>query len=181
MGEAIFGLVGVILGAVLASMFELWRRVLDGQAAARVIRMETADNRYRIELVLNKNFHWENLKTSAWETYRLIVAPFLEELEFHNLNRSYSLDQIPRMLSADEKNARMQQISFPTSKTRKQLEDWLEQTRGLGKRLRRIEATNPWRLVVTLLTSRKVATEEEIRKEFRLEENEQKTDEVPQP
>lgn len=81
---------GVVLGGMLTAVFELWRRVLDAQSAARVIRMETAENRAKMALALQGKTG-DPPQDAAWLQHRITLAPVLGEEELSDLYRDYSV------------------------------------------------------------------------------------------
>lgn len=165
---AVFGLVGVVLGAILASLFELWRRALEGQAAARAIRVETLGHRSIIQTVLDEHiplrpFVKERLRTSAWDRYSLSALPFLTEEEYAGIAWSYhQLGIIVGILDTDWMKAEEQSVPFPTPRAQKIVWQWLEAADKNGKILRRVEATNSWFLAFRLLQPQRVSTPEQI-------------------
>jgi hypothetical protein len=153
---AIFGVVGVILGVILGSAFELWKRALEGQAAARVIRIETIENRVAVAKALTSHARLMSTQNSAWRDHRLALVPFLTELQFGRIAQAYAgLSQIEEA---------------EHSRSDDQLADWMNLARDNGRVLRRVEAANPWTLALDLIRKRRVATEEEIVREFGLAE-----------
>lgn len=162
MEAGLFGLDGVALGAALASAFGLWRLGLDAQGAARVIRFETIENRERVELVLNAQFHPYHLKSDGWNGHRIALAPFLKELEYTKLAWCYSrLDQIPRMVEADLKLAKSQGLS---DRAKAQLNTWVTEAEQGRRLLRAIESKHPLRLAFSVLRRRSLATTDELEK-----------------
>lgn len=164
---AIFGLAGVTLGVVLGSAFELWRRALDGQAAARVLRMETIANRTKVEILLQGKPIRTPPESSAWQELRTQVAPFLDELRLSRLAQSYNDMQDIGLHKPDRMHF---YILVPQDK--KWVSEWFERFEGQTPWLRSIEASNPWRLVWRLLWGQRIATQDEIREEFGIADEE---------
>lgn len=158
------GFGGVTLGAVLSGGFELWRRALNGQSAARLIRVETIENRLRADKLLLGAAVTGAYETSAWQAMRLEIAPFLSELELARLAESYAKLEDMRTLT-DEPSPRL----FMLKPDGKQFYvDWMLRTKEVGKVLRRVEGTAPSQLGYGLIKRKRVATIEEIETEFGL-------------
>ncbi|KKL49853.1 hypothetical protein LCGC14_2311370, partial [marine sediment metagenome] len=80
-----FALGGVVLGAVLASFFELYRRVLDGQAAASLVKYEMWWNRAQVKELLADSAYESELSDEAWKAHALAVAPLLADADASDL------------------------------------------------------------------------------------------------
>lgn len=158
---AVFGLVGVTLGVGLGSAFELWRRALDGQAAARVLRTETLANRTKVEILLDEKPIRSLPESSAWQDLRLQVAPFLDELKLMRFAQSY--DELRDFGLARPKGA---QFYVLVSQDKKWVSEWFDRMRDQARWLRSIEESNPWKLVWRLLRGWRVATMDEISIEY---------------
>lgn len=185
---ALASLGGVILGAALAAGLELYRRALDAQSAARLIRIETIDNRAKAEELAAERPIRSRLESAAWRELRLVVAPFLDEVQLIKLAQSYAeardlqLIPIPSTghLTLDQRDKLL-------------IERWLVRMQDQARRLREIEARNPWLLATRLVRRRRVATQEEIRAAYgitdetiqqhaeRMEKRKAQVDEVTQP
>jgi hypothetical protein len=155
------GLGGVVVGAVLISLFELWRKALDGQAAARLMRTETVANRLKV----NNRAPSSHLRTHAWDTYAIKMVPFLEDLELHQIAETYAeLSRIGLLLDIEAR-------SGSTQRGEEQVQGWLDRARGDAQMLRnRIEQAKPWSLLPKLLWPRKPASSEEIARAYGLPE-----------
>lgn len=167
---AIFGVVGVVLGALLASAFELWKRALDGQAAARIIRLEIMDNKVKARDVVDVGFYGGPFEMSGWREHRLVVALFLDESDLVRLARSYTwlpgASRVIRVL--DEASSQSSSLHEPTllkdDLMKKAIDKWVAQTGNIEQVLRKIESANPFLLASRLLCRRPVATENDTEK-----------------
>ena len=158
MSEALFGLLGVFVGAFLAGAFELWRRTVEGQSAARLIRIETIENRVNVERALKVGFRGEQVARVAWDDYRFAITPFISELEIMQLAQSYSL--------VGKINDRW----FPVLKSggRQPLGDWIGRVREDARILHHVETASPLVLLIRLVRGRRTASEDEIAKAYGL-------------
>jgi hypothetical protein len=155
----VFGLVAVAVGFVLSLMAALWQRVLDGQAAARLIRVESIANRTKIIERAPPSY----LTKHAWETHAAKIVPFLEELELMRIGQSYN--EMARIGLLIEIEAR----SGKTDRGRRRIIEWVEREKKNGALLRnKIERAKPWNLFPKLLWPRRVATSKEIRDAYGL-------------
>lgn len=166
MTEALSGLVGVFIGAFLALFlavaFELWRKTVEGQSAARLIRIETIENRVNVERAIKVGFRGEQVARVAWDDYRLAVTPFLSELEIMRLAWSYGL--------VDKINNRW--LPVLKSSGRHPLGGWTARVRENARILRQVEAATPLVLVVGLVRGRRTASEDEIAEAYGLTRDE---------
>ena len=83
------GLGGVLIGGALAGFIELWRQLLEGRAAARILRMEIQEN---VNRALLSVAHFRSdiaLKDDAWKDLRAKVVPLLPEVFLLQLSISY--------------------------------------------------------------------------------------------
>ncbi len=147
--EALIGLFtlgGVILGATLASAFELWRRALDAQSAARIIRMEAFENRVKIRMFLDAKTQDVAVQDTAWVQHRITLAPVLSDEELMELYRDYAaLGQLRHL---------MQGTSFPADIPRVQANGLPALEGQLTKRvnkLKQVEQSSRGRLIWRLL------------------------------
>ena len=156
---AVFGLAGVLLGALLASVFELWRRALDGQAAARVIRVETMSNRVELQYIVDGAPLLPLLNADAWQAHRLTLAWFLSELQLIQLANLYAdMSKVGQVLEEKPRETGLHLSHNDAQWIRR----WLKEARQMGATLRGVERGNPLRLALSLLRRRRVATDEEI-------------------
>ena len=86
---AIFGFVGVLVGALLSALLELWREVLAFRAAARVVRYEIMENLTKCELAVTNRRADVELVDEAWRAHRLQLAPFLPQEVYMQMAASY--------------------------------------------------------------------------------------------
>ncbi len=167
--EVAFGLVGGILGFLLASSFQIWQRVLDGQAAARLIRVESIANRTRIM----ERAPQDHLNRQAWASKGSKIVPFLDELDLMRIGESYA--EMARIGLLIEIEARRGESENGDNR----IADWVGKEQENGRVLRhRIEQAKPWTLAPKLLWPRKVATPEELRTAYGLDEEQPSTREL---
>ena len=164
---AVFGLFGVALGVGLGGALELWRRALDGRAAARVLRAETLGNRAKVDLLLDEKPIRNQPESSAWQELRLQVAPFLDELELMRIAQSY--DELRDFGLARPEGT---QFYVLVSQDKKWVGEWLDRMQEQARWLRGIERSKPWTLVWRLLWGWRVATKDEISIEYGISEEE---------
>jgi hypothetical protein len=162
---AVSSLVGVLVGALLASYFELWRRALDGQAAARLIRVETLENRTRAEKLIQQSRPGLAFAQSAWTQYRLIVAPLLGEIELSKLGQSYAA--LGELEAEMQRYVSEQRAPLPPEALQS-MALWLGEVEKNARTLRKVEEASPQGLVIRLVRRRRVATEDEVREAFGL-------------
>ena len=75
----IFVLTGVLVGAGLTAVLDLWRQVLSGRAAARIVRLEIHENINRcVQSVANRH-PGIKLANEAWRDLRVQLAPLLPD------------------------------------------------------------------------------------------------------
>jgi hypothetical protein len=86
---AIFGLVGVLVGALLSALLELWRQVLDFRAAARVVRYEIMENLTKCGLAVSNRWPNAELSDEAWRAHRLQLAPLFPDEVYDKVARDY--------------------------------------------------------------------------------------------
>ena len=112
-GLVAFG--GVLVGGALTGLIELWRQLLEGRAAARIIRMEIQDNANRCIQSIAHSRPDIRLKDDAWRDLRAKLAPLLPELVLQDLASGYGAmfiaeDWISKVqLKRDEAKAQVQQ------------------------------------------------------------------------
>jgi len=90
------GFGGVLIGGVLAGLIELWRQLLEGRAAARILRMEINENVNRAIQSVAYVRSDIALKDDAWKDLRAKVVPLLPEEFLLQLSTSYDMMFIVR-------------------------------------------------------------------------------------
>lgn len=106
-------LLGAIVGGTFSGLLELWRQIIGGLAASRILRIEMSTNATVIDFVLgdastpaneriaqNVDFHDE-----AWLQLRLSVAPLLSESDLGYLQALYAGMPLYRTSAAKLRNA----------------------------------------------------------------------------
>lgn len=83
------GFGGVLVGAALTGVIELWRQLLEGRAAARIVRMEIQDNANRCIQSVTHSRHDIRLKDDAWRDLRARLVPLLPEIVLQDLASGY--------------------------------------------------------------------------------------------
>lgn len=143
---AVSSLVGVLIGALLASCFELWRRALDGQAAARLIRFEMLANSNRVDTFLGNIAVFVELPDNAWSALGLTVSSLLSDRDLMELVVAYSGVQYAnqRMQSASESK-------HITDADARWLKDWATLLDKRTNVVARIEDSRRLSLVLRLL------------------------------
>jgi len=89
---AVTGLVafgGVLIGGALTGLIELWRQLLEGRAAARIVRMEIQENVNRAVLSVTHTQTGIKLKDDGWRDLRVKLAPLLPEEVLLHLASGY--------------------------------------------------------------------------------------------
>jgi len=150
-------LAGAIVGGLITWLFSLWRTVVEGQAAARVIRLEITGNVTELELASDGNWHGLDLSDDAWRQHRLALAPILNEKEIGLLYRDQlHITHIRRLVEAP----------LGTPGVAQTLADWNDDLRERRRDLRRIESRSRWALVFRVLFCRWVSSAEELSEAF---------------
>ena len=97
MTAAIFGVVGVIIGALVTAagtyFFERRREKREARSAQLVVRHELEDAAKAVEDALRGREWppgWQSMRWSqSWSTYRPVLAATMEEQDFAKLARAY--------------------------------------------------------------------------------------------
>jgi hypothetical protein len=166
---ALLGLLGVGVGVFLSTLFELWRRALDAQAAARLIRMESVENRVKVLGRAPPGF----LRSAAWEAHASKIISLLTEMEASRIAQSYAeLSRIGLVIELETRTGR-------TPDGDKGLWSWVEREKANGKVLRSIEGAKPRHLIGRLLRPINVASTEEIKREYGLSDDAPVGDQAP--
>jgi len=157
--SGIFALGGVLIGAVLALVIEVWKRVLDGQAAARVIRVEMVENRVIATGYLQHGTVVDGtgvFDATAWNAYRLVMAPLLTEMQLADISACYA------------RQDRIMQEMLSRHATPKPVQDWVASSMAVGKNLRAIEGGSRTRLLLAQFFGKRTATKDDIERNFGL-------------
>ena len=145
-GSALFG---AVVGGTVAGLLELWRQVVAGLAASRILRIELSTNATVIDFLLNPVIEREvmnvDFQDDAWLQLRIAVAPLLSESDLGYLQATYSAIPMYRGLAATLRETGSDQRS------EQNLAAWKRQI-GLAKaKLREMERTGRYRLFWRLL------------------------------
>jgi hypothetical protein len=89
MNEFLAALGGALVGAMMVFVAELWRQVLAGKAAARLIRVESNTNAVICDHASQGMYHSE-LSDTAWRTHCLHVVPLLTADAVNDIADTYS-------------------------------------------------------------------------------------------
>jgi hypothetical protein len=74
--ELLAGLIGTLVGAFVVFVAELWKQVLHGKAAARLIYVESHQNALLCEWAAHGKFYG-SLSDSVWQAHSVHVIPLL--------------------------------------------------------------------------------------------------------
>jgi hypothetical protein len=107
MTEAIFGLIGVVIGGLLnggVSFLVRKRQEKDeARVASRLVQVEIEWNQRNVEGALEAGT-WDRIRTSVttdeWEQHRTVLAAVLKDLEWSSLNAYYTPAQLAVTLAA---------------------------------------------------------------------------------
>ena len=142
---------GVVVGSTLTALFALWRRVLDAQSAARIIRMELRENRTKVALALRGKIGDLYPQDAAWLQHRITLAPVLGEEELSDLYRDCSLVGQSRLL--------LDELGKPGragARANEHFRDWHKALCERAELLRTIECSSRWKLLWRLLFPKKL-------------------------
>ena len=114
------GLGGVLVGGALAGLIELWRQLLDGRAAARIVRMEIQDN---VNLAVLSVGHARSdvarFKDGAWRDLRVKLVPLLPEAALMHMGIYYGAVFIVEGWAAE--------ASSGQSNAKVQIKEWIDE------------------------------------------------------
>ena len=141
-------LLGALVGGLTTLMLEVWRRVLDGVSAARLIRMELLRIRTTIEAFLDGRGAALTLADSSWQSSAVAVAPLLNEVELSDLYRGFAflpeIDRFAKLLREDASDIR--------EKVTGELVLWRDELGQISKILYQVESrakmSHMWRILV---------------------------------
>ena len=85
----LIGLLGVMVGAFLNFVMEVWRVVLGGRASARVVRLEMQANANKCVQAIHSRDASIRLSDTAWLTHREQLANVLPEEAFRHVSIGY--------------------------------------------------------------------------------------------
>jgi hypothetical protein len=74
--DALAALIGTLVGAFVVFISELWRQVLAGKAAARLIYVESHQNALLCNWAADEQFY-RSLSDSVWQAHSVHVIPLL--------------------------------------------------------------------------------------------------------
>ena len=77
MTEFLAALGGALVGAMMVFVAELWRQVLDGKAAARLIYVESHKNGLMCDSAIIEGTRYLPLSDAEWRTHSVHVVPLL--------------------------------------------------------------------------------------------------------
>lgn len=115
----IFVLVGVLVGAGLTGVLDLWRQVLSGRAAARIVRLEIQENINRCLLSMASRHPGIKLGNEAWRDLRVQLAPLLPDEAVLHISIGYgALFIVEDWIT---------KIQLKYEEAREQIQQWSEQ------------------------------------------------------
>src|ERR1700674_771897 len=85
----LIGLLGVTVGAFLNFVMEVWRVVLGGRAAARVVRLEMQANANKCIQAIHSRDGSIRLSETGWLAHREQLANVLPEAAFLHVSTGY--------------------------------------------------------------------------------------------
>lgn len=145
-GSAVFG---ALVGGVTTALLEVWKQVLAGVAAARVIRYEMFDIVTNVNMVLVGKGEDVTLPDDAWKAHRLALAPLLSESQMYYLWREHAL--LPQ---AQNLMRRVGHVSGPPrvdEGEREELRTWISDLTRRNNELQEVECRNQICLWLSLL------------------------------
>lgn len=74
--EFLAALIGTVIGALVVFLSELWRQVLNGKAAARLIYVESHQNALMCDWAANREFY-RPLSDHMWQAHSVQITPLL--------------------------------------------------------------------------------------------------------
>ena len=95
-------LLGALIGGLAALLLDVWRRSLDGLAAARLVRMDLVHNQTVLTAVLAAGIGVPNLRYPSLE-HMTLLAPLLDEVALALLCRDLALVSVVQQ-KIDEMN-----------------------------------------------------------------------------
>ena len=153
-------LLGALVGGVTTALLELWKQVLAGQAAARVIWGEMLNNAAKVRLALDG---WEgdmSLADDAWRQHALAVAPLLSQVEFSCLSREIGF------LRQAEMWIGLLPRPDAEKQAREHLQIWKDDLSARMEELTQVESRSRVLLLVKLLFGPRTATQDELAEAF---------------
>ncbi len=148
-----FALAGVVIGAVLAGIVELWRQVLNGRAAARIVRMEIQENAVRCKLYIKagpaeieRTIQEVKLLDDAWKDLRVQLAPMLTDEALVGISTRYGALFIVEYW--------MRQFQTNLGEARSQVKQWLDGALIDAALLKQVEARPRLAQFIDLLMGR---------------------------
>lgn len=83
------GLTGVLVGGALTGVMDLWRQLIDGKSAARIIRMEIQENVNRAVQAINRSRPDIRLRDDGWKDLRVKLVPLLPDEVLLQMSSTY--------------------------------------------------------------------------------------------
>jgi hypothetical protein len=111
--EAVFGLLGVVVGGVLTGGVNLWlerrREAAEARAARRLLRAEVSDALAGVERALDEGkwpIAWKKTWAQSWSTYRRPLAAGMPSRNFDAVAASYARMELLQAGFAAERDDR---------------------------------------------------------------------------
>jgi len=147
---------GAIVGSLINWLFALWRTVVEGQAAARVVRSEILENTVKVDLALGGKTGDLTLSNDGWRAHRSAIALLLGEAEWFELCREIGFVHqaqiwIDRFVSGNARET-----------AREHLQVWQTDLRNQRKVLGDMEYSGRLPLMLRLLRRDRKAEEEKL-------------------
>ncbi|MDI6858165.1 MAG: hypothetical protein QME71_07640 [Dehalococcoidia bacterium] len=152
----IVGFGAALLGSLAVWLFTVWKTVVDGQAAARVIRYELLLNTAKVDLALAGKTGDLNLSDEGWRSHRLAVALLVPESEWFELCRDVGFMAQAQLWIDTLVNGKAQGIA------RQHLEIWQSDLHDRRKVLSDIEYSGRLPLMLRLLKRNREGEEKRL-------------------
>ena len=141
------GFGGVLIGGALAGLIELWRQLLEGRAAARIVRMEIQDN---VNLAVLSVGHARSdvarFKDNAWRDLRVKLVPLLPEAALMHMGIYYGAVFIVEDWAA--------KASSGQSNAKGQVKEWIDEIMLDAALLKQLQGRSRLAQMVDLLLGR---------------------------
>ena len=153
-------LLGALAGGLTTSLLEMWKQVLGGIDAARVIRYEMFINSSNLEMLMEGKIPGTTLTDDAWRAHRLALAPLLSESEMFYLCREQGFLPVAQQMVG--------QLSNPMNvgAARKNLQDWISSLKQRTYELAQLECRSRTQLFLKALRGRRFAALGELARTF---------------
>lgn len=147
--DALYGLVGVFVGWVLATITEWLRRRREGRAAASLVMAELLHNEDRLQQLIDLKIDapiGDAVRHLAWDTYGVALVSVIDKDDILSLIRAYHVAQSAESstnFTRDALEDEMEALRNATEQFREaQRADRDVEMRELGKELERRAKTN---------------------------------------